>query len=79
MSDLVKRLYDEEFDTQHDVVENPFGAWQAIQSQAARIEALEAKLAKAVAALDKIKRIDSLVGVFFACERTLAELTGEKK
>ena len=32
------------------------------------------KLAKAVVALDKIKRIDNLVGVFAACERTLAEL-----
>lgn len=39
---------------------------------------LEAKLAKAVEALDKIKRIDNLVGVFAACERTLAELTGGK-
>lgn len=38
---------------------------------------LEAKLAKAVVALDKIKRIDNLVGVFAACERTLAELTGQ--
>ena len=42
------------------------------------IEELEAKLAKAVEALDKIKRIDNLVGVFAACERTLAELTGGK-
>jgi len=44
---------------------------------AARIEELEAKLAKAVVALDKIKRIDNLVGVFAACERTLAELKGQ--
>ena len=41
-------------------------------------EELEAKLTKAVGALDKIKRTDNLVGVFAACERTLAELTGGK-
>jgi hypothetical protein len=38
---------------------------------------LREKLAKAIVALDKIKRIDNLVGVFAACERTLAELKGE--
>ena len=53
-------------------------AKSTILAQANRIEDLEAKLAKAVEALDKIKRIATLVGVFAACERTLAELTGGK-
>lgn len=43
-----------------------------------RLAECEARLGKAVQALDKIKRIDNLVGVFAACERTLAELTGGK-
>jgi hypothetical protein len=49
--DLLKRPLDEVFDTQREVERNPCGAWQAIQSQADRIEKLEAKLAKAVEAL----------------------------
>ena len=43
-----------------------------------RAQTAEAKLAKAVVALDKIKRIDNIVGVFAACERTLAEIKGGK-
>jgi predicted RNase H-like nuclease (RuvC/YqgF family) len=39
--DLVKRPLDEVFDTQREVERNPCGAWQAIQSQANRIEELE--------------------------------------
>jgi len=39
--DLVKRPLDEEFDTMMEVQRNPHGAWEAIQTQAARIEALE--------------------------------------
>jgi hypothetical protein len=42
--DLLKRPLDEVFDTQREVERNPCGAWQAIQSQADRIEKLEAKL-----------------------------------
>jgi hypothetical protein len=43
MSDeeLCKRPLDEEFDTMMEVQRNPCGAWQAIQSQAGRIEALK--------------------------------------
>ena len=67
--DLVKRL------REGDEFERAMSAERA----ADRIEELEAKLAKAVAALDKIKRIDNLVGVFAACERTLAKLTNGGK
>ena len=47
--DLIKRPPDEEFDTMMMVQSNPTGAWMAIQSQADRIEELEAKLIIAVA------------------------------
>ena len=46
--DGIRRSYDEHYDTMMDVKEDPTGAWQAIQKQAARIEELEAKPAKAV-------------------------------
>lgn len=49
--ELIKRPLDEEFDTMMEVERNPHGAWEAIQSQADRIEALKARLAKAVEAL----------------------------
>jgi len=39
-------MIDEDFDTMRDVVQDPCGAWQAIQSQAARIEELEAENAR---------------------------------
>ncbi len=36
--------YDEHYDTVKEVVADPYGAWDAIQKQAARIEELEVKL-----------------------------------
>ena len=39
--ELVKRPFDEEFDTMMEVQRNPTGAWMAIQEQANRIEELE--------------------------------------
>ena len=35
--DGIRRSYDEHYDTMMDVKEDPTGAWQAIQKQAARI------------------------------------------
>ena len=45
--DGVWRAYDEHFDCMSDVKDDPHGAWEAIQKQHARIEALQAQLAKA--------------------------------
>ena len=39
--ELVKRPFDEEFDTMMEVQRNPTGAWMAIQEQANRIDELE--------------------------------------
>lgn len=39
--ELVKRPFDEEFDTMMEVQRNPTGAWMAIQEQANCIEELE--------------------------------------
>jgi hypothetical protein len=78
--DLLKRPLDEVFDTQREVERNPCGAWQAIQSQADRIEELEARLAKAVEALQEIADPISLaLGAINAeiARTTLAELKGE--
>jgi len=36
--------YDEHYDTVKEVVADPYGAWDAIQKQAGRIEELEVKL-----------------------------------
>jgi len=52
--ELIKRPFDEEFDTVMEVERNPTGAWMAIQEQAVHIEELESKLAKAVEALQRI-------------------------
>jgi hypothetical protein len=42
MSDeLIKRPFDEEFDTMMEVQRNPTGAWMVIQEQAVHIEQLE--------------------------------------
>lgn len=43
--ELVKRPFDEEFDTMMEVQRNPTGAWMAIQEQANRIEELGNSLA----------------------------------
>jgi len=43
--------YDEHYDTVKEVVADPYGAWDAIQIQADRIEELEAKLAIAMEGL----------------------------
>ena len=45
--ELIKRPLDEEFDTMMEVERNPHGAWEAIQSQADRIEALVERLTAA--------------------------------
>jgi predicted nuclease with TOPRIM domain len=42
--DGVWRAYDENYDTMLDVEDDPYGAWEAIQKQHSRIEALEAQL-----------------------------------
>ena len=76
--DLVKRLRG----WARDIREGSTAIWamdQDLKEAADRIEDLEAKLEKAAVALDKIKRIDNLVGVFAACERTLAEITEEQR
>jgi 23S rRNA G2069 N7-methylase RlmK/C1962 C5-methylase RlmI len=49
--DGIRRSFDEHYDTVKEVVADPYGAWDAIQEAADRIEELEAKLAKAVEAL----------------------------
>jgi 23S rRNA G2069 N7-methylase RlmK/C1962 C5-methylase RlmI len=43
--DGICRSYDEHYDTVKEVVADPYGAWDAIQIQADRIEELEDKLA----------------------------------
>ena len=53
-TDGIRRSYDEHYDTMMDVEEDPTGAFFAIQKQAYHIEELEAKLEKAVGALDGI-------------------------
>jgi hypothetical protein len=45
--------YDEHYDTVKEVVADPYGAWDAIQKQADRIEELEAKLAEVEAERDR--------------------------
>jgi hypothetical protein len=54
--DLLKSPLDEVFDTQREVERNPCGAWQAIQSQADRIEQLAAINEELEAKLDNIER-----------------------
>ena len=49
--DGIRRSFDEHYDTMMEVEQDPTGAYIAIQNQHARIEELEAKLAKAVAGL----------------------------
>lgn len=49
--DGVIRSLNEHYDTLRDVDQDPYGAWLAIQNQADRIEALEARIAKADALL----------------------------
>jgi hypothetical protein len=81
--DLVKRPLDEVFDTQREVERNPCGAWQAIQSQANRIEELEAKLAKAVEALEAgivcTTKHGGAAEFLRIARTTLAELKGEDR
>jgi hypothetical protein len=43
--DGIRRSFDEHYDTMKEVVGDPYGAWDAIQIQADRIEELEDKLA----------------------------------
>jgi 23S rRNA G2069 N7-methylase RlmK/C1962 C5-methylase RlmI len=42
--DDICRSYDEHYDTVKEVVADPYGAWDAIQKQADRIEELQAKV-----------------------------------
>jgi hypothetical protein len=69
--DLVKRPLDEVFDTQREVEHNPCGAWQAIQSQANRIEELD----------DIIRhdrgRIEELVSMVNSKDARIEELEGK--
>lgn len=51
MTDLIKRPFDEEYDTMMAVERNPCGAWMAIQAQADHIEEL-VKERKAMAMRD---------------------------
>jgi hypothetical protein len=48
---LIARPLDEVFDTMMEVEQDPCGAWQAIQSQAVRIEELTAEREKSKALL----------------------------
>ena len=66
--DGIRRSYDEHYDTMMDVKEDPTGAWQAIQKQAARIEELEAKLAKAVYKSAALVYSDMTEGDRVACD-----------
>jgi 23S rRNA G2069 N7-methylase RlmK/C1962 C5-methylase RlmI len=76
--DGIRRSFDEHYDTVKEVVADPYGAWDAIQEAADRIEELEAKLAKAVEALDRIQ--DGSYGKLAAKARAvLAELRGENQ
>ena len=54
--DGITRSLSEHYDGQKDVEQDPYGAWLAIQNQAARIEALEAR----VAAADKLAELLNL-------------------
>lgn len=92
--DGIRRSYDEHYDTMMDVEQDPTGAWQAIQKQADRIEELEAKLARAVEALERIEDASKYFGncpeasettVRYAhetthrlCRTTLAALKGQE-
>ena len=87
--DGICRSYDEHYDTMKEVVANPYGAWDAIQKQAARIEELEAKLDSALLALERIasgefsgRMLTSMppqdAAAYFA-RTTLAELKGEDR
>ena len=70
--DGIRRTYGEHFDTVMDVEQDPTGAMWAIQKQSARIEELEAKLAKAVEALEWCATADHNI----IARSTLAELKG---
>ena len=87
--DGIRRSFDEHYDTVMDVKEDPTGAMWAIHKQAARIEELEAKLAKAVeASVEAVwaEYTDSIESKWMfqkehvqnAIVRTLAELKEEK-
>jgi hypothetical protein len=56
---MPSRPLDEQFDTQMEVERNPCGAWQAIQTLADRIEALEAQLAESRAGLAQWQPIET--------------------
>jgi len=77
MSDeLIKRPFDEEFDTVMEVERNPTGAWVAIQEQAVHIEELEDRLTKAVEALRFISQMHGYTSRQLSdlARTTLAEL-----
>jgi len=44
MTSEAGRPLDEEYDTMRDVEQDPYGAWKAIQEQAAKIEWLRAEI-----------------------------------
>ena len=67
--DGIRRSFDEHYDTMMEVGQDPTGAHHAIQNQHARIEELEAKLAKAYE-----YQIKGAQGI---ARTTLAELKGE--
>jgi len=87
-NDNVIRTLDEHYDGKKDVEQDPYGAWLAIQNQAARIEELKAERdtlkAKLEAAVDILEKcpsfvwyeanVDDLLGEIDA---TLAKITGE--
>lgn len=47
--DGIYRTYDEHYDVPSDIDQDPYGAWDAIQKQAVRIDELEAELKKSKA------------------------------
>jgi len=60
--DGIRRTFDEHYDTMMCVEQDPTGAHHAIHNQHARIEELEAKLAKAVEAIGPcVNMLDALV------------------
>ena len=60
-ADGIIRSLSEHYDAQRDVEQDPYGAWLAIQNQATRIEALEARIAKADALADAFEDFNAKI------------------
>lgn len=80
--DGIRRSFDEHYDTMMEVGQDPTGAHHAIQNQHARIEELEAKLAKAMQVIEMIASadVDAVLGeaVDISCE-IIGELMEEEE